>query len=221
MFPSNPWIPYRLERVDLSHNSIPILTFDITFGTKKLKYLNLSGNGITEIRKFVIGNISALEVLDLSNNKLTNLNDPDAPFALPENITKLYLNDNRIFKINYKTIAMLPNLNEIDLRDNQLTRLDKSTINSIKSGVMVQFAGNPLNCNCEIQPLKQILSAQEFPSSNYTQLVCSHPQQLSGIRLGDVDDRQLVCGADDRANIEEFNHEYEILPDIRIRDILL
>lgn len=220
MFPSNPWIPYRLESVDLSQNGIPILTFDITFGTSKLKYLNLSSNGISEIRKYVIGNMSALEVLDLSHNKLTNLNDPEAPLVLPVNISKLYLNDNDIFKLNYNAISSLTRLTELDLSRNQLARLDKSLIDATKSSVSVHFAGNPLNCNCEIQPLKQILLGQEFPSANYTQLTCTQPQQLAGVKLGDVDDRQLVCGADEKANIVEFNHEYEILPDIRLRDIL-
>lgn len=221
MFPSNPWIQYRLERVDLSHNSLPILTFDLTFGTSKLKYLNLSYNGISDIRKFVIGNISALEVLDLSNNKLSNLNDPEAPFNLPENITQLLLNNNQIYKIDYDKISNLKDLKEIDLRNNQLSKLNKSIIDRIKSGVSVQFDGNPMNCNCEIQPLKQILLGQEFPPTKYSHLSCSQPHQLSGMLLGDVEDRQLICSDDERTNIEEFNHEYEVLPDIRFRDILL
>jgi Leucine-rich repeat (LRR) protein len=221
MFPSNPWIQYRLERVDLSHNSLPILTFDITFGTRKLKYLNLSNNGISDIRKYVIGNITGLEVLDLSNNHLTNLNDPDAPFNLPENITELILRDNQIFKIDYEKIAMLKHLRDIDLRNNQLSKLNKSMIDAIKRGVSVQFSGNPLTCNCEIQPLKQILLGQEFPPEKYSHLTCSQPQQLSGMYLDDVEDRQLICNSEERTNIEEFNHEYEVLPDIRFRDILL
>lgn len=221
MFPSNPWIPYRLERVDLSHNLLPILTFDITFGTGKLKYLNLSSNGISDIRKFVIGNISALEVLDLSNNKLTNLNDPESPFNLPENITELYLKDNQIFKIDYEKLASLKRVQEIDLRNNQLSKLNKSMIDAVKRGVSVQFSGNPLTCNCEIQPLKQILLGQEFPPIKYSHLTCSQPQQLSGMYLDDVEDRQLICNDEERTNIQEFNHEYEVLPDIRFRDILL
>lgn len=30
---------------------MPVLTYDITFGTKKVKYLNLSHNAITDLRK--------------------------------------------------------------------------------------------------------------------------------------------------------------------------
>lgn len=221
MFPENPWIPYRLERVDLSHNLIPVLTFDITFGTKKIKHLNLSGNTINDIRKFVIGNLSALEVLDLSDNKLTNLNDPDAPFDLPENVTELYLQNNEIFKLDYRKITKLKNIKEINLANNQLMHLNKTLIDAIKSNVSVHFEGNPLVCNCELQSLKHFLLAQESPPQQYSQLVCNEPKHIAGMTLQDVEDRQLTCSDIEKSNIEEFNHEYEKLPDIRFRDIFL
>lgn len=221
MFPANPWIPYRLERVDLSHNLIPVLTFDITFGTKKLKQLNLSHNSISDIRKYVVGNFSALEIIDLSNNKLTNLNDPEAPFDLPENITKVFLQNNEIFRINYTKITTLKNIQEINLENNQLAHLNKSLIDAIKKGVSVHFAGNPLTCSCAIQSLKHFLLAQESPPVQYSELVCTQPRHVSGITLHEVEDRQLTCSASEKSEIEDFNHEYESLPDIRLRDIFL
>lgn len=221
MFPSNPWIPYRLERVDLSHNLIPVLTFDITYGTRKLKHLNLSGNTISDVRKFVVGNLTSLEVLDLSNNKLTNLNDPEAPFDLPENVTELYLQNNEIFKIDPRKMTKLKNLRLLNLENNQLMHLNKSLIDAIKLGVTVKFHGNPLICNCEIQSLKHFLLGQDSPPEQYSQLVCNEPKPVSGLTLHEVEDRQLTCSDAEKADIEEFNHEYEILPDIRFRDIFL
>lgn len=221
MFPANPWIPYRLERVDLSHNLIPILTFDITYGTSKLKSLNLSSNSISEVRKFVVGNLTSLEVLDLSNNKLMNLNDPEAPFNLPENITQLYLQNNEIFKIDYGKMTRLKNIKEINLENNQMKYLNKTMIEAIKNGVSVMFHGNPLVCNCEIQSLKHFLLGQESQPEQYSKLVCNEPKHVSGVTLEDVEDRQLTCSDSEKADIQEFNHEYEILPDIRFRDIFL
>jgi Leucine-rich repeat (LRR) protein len=221
MFPSNPWIPYRLERVDLSYNQIPVLTFDITFGTKKLKSLNLSHNTIKDIRKFVVGNLTALEVFDLSHNQLMNLNEPDAPFNLPENITHLYLQNNEIFKINYTKITSLKNLQELNVEGNQLAHMNKSLIDLIKQGVSVHFAGNPLICNCEVQSLKHFLLGQVAPPSQYSQLMCSEPRSVSGLTLHEVDDQQLTCSDEEKSTIEEFNHEFEKLPDIRFRDIFL
>lgn len=221
MFPSNPWIPYRLERVDLSHNSIPVLTFDITYGTKKLKWLNLSGNTIKDIRKYVVGNITSLEVLDLSNNQLSNMIDPEAPFILPENITELYLQNNEIFKLDYEAITSLKHIKQLNLENNQLMHLNKTLIDAIKQGVSVKFSGNPLICNCELQSLKHFLLMQEPPPEQYSHLLCNEPRHLSGVTLQDVEDRQLTCSEEEKSNIEEFNHEYEKLPDIRFRDILL
>lgn len=44
------YTPSYLESIDISYNEIPILTQDITVGTNKVKYLNLSHNSIDEIR---------------------------------------------------------------------------------------------------------------------------------------------------------------------------
>jgi len=57
-FPSDPYIPYRLKDIDLSFNSMPVVTIELIVGTKKIEKLNLSSNSITEIRsgKFSILN---------------------------------------------------------------------------------------------------------------------------------------------------------------------
>lgn len=142
MFPSNIYIPYRLEKVDLSYNLIPVLTFDITFGTRKLKYLNLSHNAINDIRKYSLGNITALEVLDLSSNNLKDLDNIENPLKFPVNLTHLYMQDNQIFKIPLDEITSLENLKVVNLENNLLTYLNKSVIDSIKSGVSVFYKGN-------------------------------------------------------------------------------
>lgn len=221
MFPSNPWVPYRLERLDLSFNLIPVLTFDLTFGTKKLKNLNVSNNAINEVRKFVLGNLTQLEVLDLSNNRLTNLNDPDHPFELPENITKLYLQNNEIYRLNYDKIlaARARKLSEINLENNQLINLNKSLIDEIKKGLSVRFQGNPLTCNCEIRSLKHFLLEQPRPIEQYSNLVCKQPKYVADLTLDEVTDQQLTCSDLEKSTIGEMNHDYQVLPDIRFRDI--
>lgn len=220
MFPSNPWVPYRLERVDLSYNLLPVLTFDITFGTKKVKFLNVSHNSINEIRKHVIGNLTALEVLDLSNNKLTNLNDPEAPFELPENMTNLYLQNNEIYRVDYEKIVSLKNLKEVNFENNQLLHLNKSLIDAIKRSVSVRFEGNPLTCNCEIRALKHFITEQPSPLEQYTNLICKQPKRISEMTLSEIEDQELTCNELEKSQIgNEFNHDYEPLPDLRFRDV--
>lgn len=50
-FPSNPYFPYKLREVDLSYNSMPVVTFDLVFGTSRVEKLNLSHNVIADVRK--------------------------------------------------------------------------------------------------------------------------------------------------------------------------
>jgi Leucine-rich repeat (LRR) protein len=221
MFPSNPWVPYRLERLDLSKNLLPVLTFDLTFGTKKLKVLNVSQNSISEIRKFVLGNITSLETLDMSGNRLANLDDPDNPFDLPENMTNLLLQNNAIYRLNYDKLLALKKLKELNLENNQLIHLNKSLIDEIKSGMSVKFIGNPLVCNCEIRSLKHYLLEQTNPQQQYADIVCSQPKNLEGLSLREVEDQQLTCTELERSNVPEMNHDYEVLPDLRFRDIFL
>lgn len=49
--PNDPWIPYRLKEVDLSYNLMPVLTFDLIAGAKKIQSINVSHNNINEIRR--------------------------------------------------------------------------------------------------------------------------------------------------------------------------
>lgn len=49
--PHDQWIPYKIKEVDLSYNSIPVLNFDFTLGTRKVTYMNLSHNFINDIRR--------------------------------------------------------------------------------------------------------------------------------------------------------------------------
>lgn len=49
--PHDKWIPYNIQEVDLSYNNLQTLNFDLTLGTKKVTYLNISHNNINEIRR--------------------------------------------------------------------------------------------------------------------------------------------------------------------------
>lgn len=99
----------------------------------------------------VLGNLTELEVLDMSFNGLTDLADEENPFNLPINLTHLYLQNNKIEKIDYEKITNLTNIKEINLENNRLERLNKTMVDLIRAGVLIHFKGE---ANARISEVK-------------------------------------------------------------------
>ncbi|XP_049882964.1 chaoptin [Pectinophora gossypiella] len=228
MFPYSPWVPYRLMDIDLSHNGIPVITLDITQGAQKVKRLNLANNTINDIRNNVLGNLTSLEVLDLSNNKLKDLisRTSDLKFNLPENLTHLYLQNNILQTLPIDNLSKAKRLKILDIRNNQLTTFDPALVRKVLlEGTTVYYEGNILSCDCFTRPLKHYLArlpTHVIPTSPYTNLTCSEPPTLANEVLYQVDEERLLCASsvelsDKMKGYEEFELESE--PDLAFRDV--
>ncbi|XP_073964732.1 insulin like growth factor binding protein acid labile subunit convoluted [Choristoneura fumiferana] len=228
MFPANPWIPYRLLEVDLSYNQIPVLTYDVTIGTKKLKKLILKGNILNDVRNNVLGNFTALEVLDLSDNQLTDLvsRTSDLKFTLPENMTELYVRNNSLRLLPVPQIAS-SKLRVLDVRDNKLDGFHPALVTKIRDeGMQVYFQGNILKCDCYTRPLKHLLN--HMPPSLTTDskynITCAEPLSMAGQLLTAIDEDRLLCAGNigfeetiKKLKGEEFDFVSE--PDLSFRDV--
>ncbi|XP_075988324.1 insulin like growth factor binding protein acid labile subunit convoluted isoform X1 [Anticarsia gemmatalis] len=234
MFPASPWIPYRLQEIDLSHNDIPVLTLDLTLGAKKVKKLNLSGNIINDVRNNVLGNLTSLEILDLSNNNIKDLisRTSETKFMLPENITELYLQNNGLLTLPTDSLVNATKLSILDVRDNQLISFEPALVRKVKShGLQVFFEGNNLKCDCFTRPLKHYLNKMT-PSllkidKKYQNLICSEPVTLQDENLLTVDEDRLLCSGNtevdnkiiDSNTDAETAFDYTLEPDVAFRDI--
>lgn len=176
MFPEHKWIPYRLEHLDLSHNNMPVITKDMLVGTKHLKYLNISYNILTDIRKGrscfslgfswfflpsfllilwrccnfflpssdVLSNMSSLEVLSMSGNKLEDkifLADGHSLGFLP-NLTVLELDRNKFTQLPIEELILHQKLKTLNLAYNQLTKYSPELTEMVKKGLKVEYEGN-------------------------------------------------------------------------------
>ncbi|XP_063631660.1 chaoptin [Cydia splendana] len=223
MFPANPWIPYRLFEVDLSYNEIPVLTLDLTLGTKKLKKLILKGNIINDIRNNVLGNLTSLEVLDLSDNQLKSLvsRTSDLQFNLPENLTELYIQNNTLQEMPIKQIANATKLRVLDVRDNLLDIFHPALVRKMRDqGMTVYFEGNNLKCDCFTRPLKHFLNHRTIDYN----ITCSEPLSMAGQSLNTIDEERLLCakniGLEEKINeFEGEDFDFELEPDLSFRDI--
>ncbi|XP_077292100.1 insulin like growth factor binding protein acid labile subunit convoluted [Arctopsyche grandis] len=196
-FPSDPYIPYNLKEIDLSHNVMPVITSDLMFGTKKLQVLNISNNILNDIRKNVIGNLTSLRLLDLSNNGLNDLTSDKELFRLPPNINIINLSNNALLRLPINHLHAAPNLTILDVRNNTLEYFDDELVDKMKNkNLQVHFGGNPLSCDCFTRPLKHFLNRLPKKDSSeliYSDIICALPLTLKDAQFLSVTDDRLNC----------------------------
>ncbi|KAH8726586.1 hypothetical protein GQ44DRAFT_613433 [Phaeosphaeriaceae sp. PMI808] len=137
----------QLSRLNLSRNKLTIASFDIICQIPSLRELKLAENALEGDLPAVIGDLMALEVLELQSNKLTGLPNEvrqltclrmmnvssnqlsSLPMGLFEtNLIELVANKNS-FKGAFFTIGSIPHLQELNISNNSLTKLcDDETI---------------------------------------------------------------------------------------------
>lgn len=211
-FPSNQYIPYRLRKINLSRNSLAIITHDLKFGTKTVWDLDLSHNNIKDIRKGVLGNLTSLVRLDMSHNELVKL-ESDV-FNMADNFSELILHNNKIWNVSYDSLLKLNHLSLLDLRGNEIGMFDNELVGKMRtSNLSVLFEGNPLVCDCYTRPLYNYLRTQSSISEQYENLRCAEPAVSSGMALFNVSDELLTCVP---ASTQEI---YQQLPDLRFREV--
>ncbi|XP_046403434.1 toll-like receptor 6 [Ischnura elegans] len=208
MFPSSPYVPYKLRVVDMSYNAMPALTPELNVGTRRVQVLNVSHNTINEIRGNVIGNLTSLRELDLSYNDLSEFE----PKRLPDNLTEINIAGNKLHFV--PKILQSTKITRLDLRDNHLDRFYHELMPMIENGSKILYQGNPIGCTCTLRPLHRWLDSSALPdeAAEWSNLICDSPSFLRGLNASQLPEEKLVCP-------EPFNNlpDLSVNPDIKLR----
>lgn len=70
---SSSQLPTRLEKLYITNGKLTFLSPDLLGPCKKLKYLDLQGNGLGTLQKNQFKGLRDLEILDISNNNITKI----------------------------------------------------------------------------------------------------------------------------------------------------
>lgn len=89
----------------------------------------------------MIGNLTAVETLDLSYNDINDLSEPDV-FELPKNLTNLYLSHNQLTYVPLNKILPLTKLKILDLRSNAIGVFNDAFMKIIENGTILRYSGN-------------------------------------------------------------------------------
>ncbi|XP_046683240.1 chaoptin isoform X2 [Homalodisca vitripennis] len=212
-FPSSQWVPYRLKHLDLSFNVMPVLTYELTFGTRKLISLNISHNMITEIRKSVLGNLTSLEVLDLSNNLIDDLTAQNV-FVLPSQLTYLSLAYNSLHAFPLNSILKTHTLKHLDLRYNQLEQFYNELLPMIRNGTHIYYNGNPTSCDCTLRPVRRWALSLLTPDPAWAEFQCQD-SEFTNTSIIDIPEKFLACNNTE----EDENEDLQLTPDVKFRHV--
>ncbi|XP_030609579.1 toll-like receptor 2 [Archocentrus centrarchus] len=153
-FTSVPTVTGSALSLNLSFNSITVVTDDDLMGHMPLKALDLHGNGLAEIHPFAFDSLWNLEQLDLSDNQLTVLkhkwfrklkalqqlnllNNPYSYLGSPPvfealvRLRKLAFGGPALKELRRGDLSGVTQLEELTVNANNLTRYDSGTLADI------------------------------------------------------------------------------------------
>ncbi|KAG7208809.1 hypothetical protein KM043_015001 [Ampulex compressa] len=168
--------PVSVRALDLSNNSISSLSsLELAnAGLTRLRYLNVSGNSISEIGLNAFEGLPDLTVLDLSRNHLyyilddiffehknlrvvklskNNFNSHVPKLQSPW-LTELSVDSCQISHLPLDTFNGLPNLRNLDLSNNFMIQLDSAVLQTPHFLRKLSLAGNPWSCNGNMYDLE-------------------------------------------------------------------
>uniref|UniRef100_A0A7E4UN41 LRRCT domain-containing protein n=1 Tax=Panagrellus redivivus TaxID=6233 RepID=A0A7E4UN41_PANRE len=138
----------KLKVVSFSHNLIENIDFRRL--PKNLTDLTIDHNRLTTLHSFA-ESAASLRRLDLSHNKIEFIATTGSINQLPSQLSVIDLSDNKITQIQDGAFRQMEKLSMIDLRNNELTEVVEEAleVNRTKYRTQLFLAGNPLKCICE------------------------------------------------------------------------
>ncbi|XP_055357121.1 leucine-rich repeat transmembrane neuronal protein 3-like [Paramacrobiotus metropolitanus] len=157
--------------LDLSDNAVPDIT-KVLQGLSRLRTVVMSGMQLNNLPFEALNSTISLEKIDLSRNKLSQLDD--AIFAQANNLKEIVLHYNSLTSI--PNSLKKPSIVKLDLSNNLLATFPEDFVNYFATTALsllnLNLASNPWNCSCSLSKLNSWLRNENGLSGGY-QRVCN------------------------------------------------
>ncbi|XP_029439671.1 toll-like receptor 2 isoform X2 [Rhinatrema bivittatum] len=174
----------NLQDLDLSQNNFSEPPSSSCEWPNSLLLLNLSRVGLEHVSVHQLP--QTLEILDLSYNRLSNL-DASLPY-----LKELYLTRNRLHSL--PSVTNFPVLEVLLLDGNKIPHLSKDQLEAFKYLSIVRADQNPYTCSCPV-----VNEMKELPKSSFVvqqwpeDYFCDSPPELKGARVNDAQSSVFQC----------------------------
>ncbi|OAD59741.1 Insulin-like growth factor-binding protein complex acid labile subunit [Eufriesea mexicana] len=145
----------RLETVDASRTGLARVPAALT---RSVRALRLAGNKLTTIRGGDLDSYPLLRILDISENRLTDIEDDEVleeldisgnvlvkiPGSLPNSLTNLKLQRNAITALKIDDLQGLYNLKSLMLNDNDINEIEVGALGQLPVLEQLDLSDNPI-----------------------------------------------------------------------------
>ncbi|XP_010887308.2 slit homolog 1 protein isoform X1 [Esox lucius] len=175
-------VPASTTELRLNNNEITTLEATGVFKTlSQLKKINLSNNKITEIEDGAFEGAGSVNELHLTANQLDSVRS--GMFKGLEGLRMLMLRNNKISCIHNNSFTGLYNVRLLSLYDNQLTTITPGAFDTLQTLSTLNLLANSFNCDCRLAWLGDWLRSRKIVTGNPR---CQRPAFLKEIPLQDV-----------------------------------
>ncbi|XP_073350618.1 chondroadherin-like protein [Pagrus major] len=184
----------------LSYNSLNNLAPEAFAGLFTLSRLSLDHNELQFFPTQAMNRLREVTRLDMSHNPMIYLGEESISMA---KLTHLYLDHMSLQDLSDQALSGAPLLSHLDLGHNQLRYLEP--LSGPKELRSLNLTGNPVYCNCYMQPLRQWASAGGVKLLG----ACAGPPHLSDEPLQAVAPLDLRCRSRGETLKDEFDMDDE------------
>ncbi|XP_043932811.1 amphoterin-induced protein 1 [Protopterus annectens] len=164
------WTQVRLNKLLtllLSHNGIIFVSAEAFSQVPNLQHLDLSSNKLKNLEEGLFSELKKLEVLLLYNNHISQI-EKEAFGGLLK-LQKLYLSQNQISRFPMELLkekSGLPELRLLDMSSNKLKVLPLNEVSLLPSWIKnnIYLHNNPFTCDCALYDLFVHWFVREFDS---------------------------------------------------------
>lgn len=181
----------NLKSLDLSDNPLAKVPTEALSTLQRLESLKIGQTDFETIEEGSFYGMSYLRKIDISGCKNLKHIQPGA-FANFNLETIIITSNKLITDINDGVFSDLPNIKNVDLRNNGLQTIRESWL-PWQSLTSFEVSENPLNCDCELKWLHQIL--KKFKKNNYD-IICTSPSQFYDRHLKEVNEELMGCSSE-------------------------
>ncbi|XP_076448716.1 uncharacterized protein LOC143285376 [Babylonia areolata] len=190
----------ELTFLDMSGNQCSYIPYELFSQLGSLQTLLLDDNELDglisgDARGQILGHLSKLQKLGLSNNNLHYIHD--AQFRNLFELQHLNLRNNRLSswgpRLFYTPGTMKKTLRTVDLSMNQISLVNETSVRDLQHLHKLNLSSNPFACTCDLRWFRGWLNSTTVDVVNLTSYKCNSPAAWNGKPLLDFGPDKIDC----------------------------